>query len=57
MRYQVILDGEPVDLPRKGFEVLYELARHPNQVLSAEQEQGRDTPSRIHRAPISLTCQ
>lgn len=37
MRHQVILDGEPVDLPRKEFEVLYELARHPNQVLSAEQ--------------------
>lgn len=37
MRHQVILDGEPIDLPRKEFEVLYELARHPNQVLSAEQ--------------------
>lgn len=37
MRHQLILDGEPVDLPRKEFEVLYDLARHPNQVLSAEQ--------------------
>ena len=37
MRHQLILDGEPIDMPRKEFEVLYDLARHPNQVLSAEQ--------------------
>ncbi len=37
MRHQLILDGDPIDMPRKEFEVLYDLARHPNQVLSAEQ--------------------
>ncbi|MEB3102179.1 response regulator transcription factor [Ferviditalea candida] len=34
--YQVYLRGEPVNLPRREFELLLFLAKHPNQVFSRE---------------------
>ena len=37
LRHQVILNGELLNFPRKEFEILYSLASHPNQVMSAEQ--------------------
>lgn len=34
--YQVYLRGEPVNLPRREFELLLFLAKHPNQVFSRD---------------------
>ena len=37
VRYQVLLNGHPVDMPPKELELLYHLASHPDRVFTREQ--------------------
>ena len=37
VRFQVLVDGRPVDMPPKELELLYHLASHPDRVFTREQ--------------------
>jgi DNA-binding response OmpR family regulator len=37
VRYQVLLDGRPLEMPPKELELLYHLAAHPDRVFTREQ--------------------